>query len=213
MICSRKNELIAAWALASVSGSVVDTNCVSCASKLAGFNEDISSIVHSKWVDDSWGVLGQWNSDGLKKQIEIGYNFFTTHNLMFPKFFCINKRFHFTFCVCDNRHTNFYLDINGKCNRSINPASNGFMTFEKRDGGVLSTFLKNLLLRWKPLGVDLPIFIRLYLQFGVRDVWPVIRRGGVRFFFFGVLTESGSISWMECGHSIYEFIYFWPNKN
>lgn len=40
-----------------------------------------------------------------------------------------------------------YLHINGRCKRSVKPTSNGFITFENREGGVWSTFLniENLL--------------------------------------------------------------------
>lgn len=67
IICSLKYVLMAACALASSSGSTTDTNCVSCASTLAGLSDDTSSMVHSKssWVEHIWGVAGRWNSDGL----------------------------------------------------------------------------------------------------------------------------------------------------
>lgn len=61
MICSLKYELMAACALASYSGSTTDTNWVSCASTLAGFSDDTSSIVHSNssCVEHICGVAGR----------------------------------------------------------------------------------------------------------------------------------------------------------
>lgn len=57
--CSLKYVDMAACALASSSGSMIDINCVSCASTLAGFNDDTSSIVHSNCVEECCGVLGR----------------------------------------------------------------------------------------------------------------------------------------------------------
>lgn len=127
IILSLKYELIAACALASTSGSIIETNCVSCASTLAGFNDDTSSMVHSNsnCVEHICGVAGRWNNDGLFQHIDYYYSIFTLnlqHNMLMSNIECHNF--------------GAYLSINGKCRRSVMPTSNGLTILRNRDGGV-----------------------------------------------------------------------------
>lgn len=121
-----------------------------------------------------------------------------------------NRRFIYTgvtlFRIINKNPKFTHLHINGRCKRSVKPTSNGLITFENRDGGVFNTFLniENLLpWRWKLFGVDLPMFIELYLQFGVRDFWPFANPSG----------EQEEETWICFGVSVWsESIFNWSGK-
>lgn len=116
-----KYVLMAACILASCSGSVDGENCVSCASMVAGCNDDTSSTVHSNsnCVEHICGVAGRWNNDGLShkrnqiKSIQCLHEIIASHWIFYA-----------------------HLSINGRCMRSAFASSNGLTTFRKRDGGV-----------------------------------------------------------------------------
>lgn len=61
---SLKKALMANWALDSCSGSGESWNWVSWGSTSAGFSWETSSMFHSNWVDESWGVRER-KSEGL----------------------------------------------------------------------------------------------------------------------------------------------------
>lgn len=151
---------MAACALASNSGSIIDANCVSCASTLAGFNEDTSSMVHSNssWVEHICGVAGRWNSDGLSYKIKFSNQYWCkrkTKNKLFSMIIhvyhkwhsqCANPTKYICFFVWNtklNKNSSFsqlkqqsYLSITGKCNRSWMLTSNGLIILRNLDGGV-----------------------------------------------------------------------------